>query len=147
MSKSRRRQELIPPWEMPSDPVQAVGWFMHWLLKVLVRFLWVAILVMVIVEIYLNGKASNVLNGIVAGVITLLVGLVLWGILAAVLAFLNITSTVTETLSEVQRMQRGFPPRRPASPYTRFADQEPEGKVVEGTITDLEEERKRRRGE
>ena len=42
-------------------------------------------------------------------------------------------------------MQKGYPPR---NPFSSFAEPvEPEGPIVEGTVTDLEEERRKRRQE
>jgi hypothetical protein len=131
---------------MPSDPVKAVWWFLHWLLKVLVRFFWIAIVGMVAYETYLSGRVSGITNGIVAGVITLLVGLIVWGILAVVLVALNLGTSVSQTLSDVSRMQRTFAARRPLYPYAE-AEPEDEPNVVEGTITDLDEERRKRRRE
>ena len=146
MRNIKRKRELFPAWDMPSDPVKAVWWFLHWLLKVLVRFFWLPIAGMVIYETYLSARVSGITNGIVAGVITLLVGLVVWGALYGVLAALNISTTISQTISDVSRMQRTFSGRR--SPLYTFPEAEPEeSKVVEGTITDLEEERKKRRKE
>ncbi len=146
MRNLKRKRELFPPWNMPSDPVKAVWWFLHWLLKVLVRFFWLPIAGMVIYETYLSGRVSGITNGIVAGVITLLVGLVVWGALYGVLVALNVSTTISQTISDVSRMQRTFSNRRP--PLFTFPESEPEeSKVVEGTITDLEEERKKRRKE
>jgi len=134
MRTIKPKRELIPRWEMPADPVKAVFWFMHWLLKVLVRFFYIVVAAGVIVE--------SVLNGVVGGVITLLVGLGVWAGLAVVLLFFNIGTSISHGVSEISRMQGGFPLR---PPFQNFA--EPEGKVVEGSVTDLEEERKKRRHE
>jgi len=139
------KREILPPWNMPSDPVKAVWWFLHWLLKVLVRFFWIPIIGMVVYETYLSGRVSGITNGVVAGVITLLVGLVVWGVLTAVLFALNVSTTISQTISDVSRMQRTFAGRRPLNPYAEAEPEEPN--VVEGTITDLEEERRKRRRE
>jgi small-conductance mechanosensitive channel len=130
----RRKRELIPRWEMPSDPVKAVFWFMHWFLRVLVRFFYILILGAVIYE--------SIINGVVGSIGTLLVGLGVWGGLAALLLLFNFTSGVSRVVSEVNRVQRGYPPRQPFNNFT-----EPDGPVVEGTVTDLDEERKKRRQE
>src|ERR1700674_2735782 len=100
---------------MPSDPVKAVFWFVHWSLKVLVRFFWIPILVGVSYESFING--------IVGGIVTLLVGLGVWFGLAVVLFFFNVGSRISRTVAEVGRMQQGFPPRRPPSsfPFTKFS--------------------------
>jgi len=121
---------------MPSDPVKAVLWFMHWLLRVLVRFFYIPILGAVIYE--------SIINGVVGFFGTLLVGLGLWAGLAVLLFVINISTGVSKVFEEVNRMQRGFPPRRPPNNFT-----EPDlgDRVVEGTVTDLEEERKKRRQE
>ena len=134
MKNLRRKRELIPRWEMPSDPVKAVFWFMHWFLRVLVRFFYILILGAVIYE--------SIINGVVGSIGTLLVGLGVWGGLTALLLLFNFTSGVSRVVSEVNRVQRGYPPRQPFNNFT-----EPDGPVVEGTVTDLDEERKKRRQE
>lgn len=145
MREMRRKRELFPRWNMPSDPVKAVFWFFHWLLRVLVRFFFILILIGVIYEILLNSRVGGVLNGIVAGVVTLLIGLGVWGGLALLLLFVNVSTNVSQVFSEVNRMQRSFQPRR--SPFYTTPEPDMEGKVVEGTVTNLEEERKKRRQE
>jgi hypothetical protein len=140
--KKTRKREILPPWNMPSDPVKGVFWFLHWVLKVLVRFLWIPILGMTLYETYINAAFGGPFNGLVGGVITLLVGLVVWVLLYAILLCFNVSTRITHTLSEVNRMQQDFSSRRPFSPFSDVEDN-----VVEGTITDLEEERKKRRGE
>jgi hypothetical protein len=132
----RRKRELIPRWEMPSDPVKAVFWFMHWLLRVLVRFFYILVLGAVIYE--------SIINGIVGFIGTLLVGLGVWGLLALVLLVFNFSTGVSTVLSEMNRMQQGFPPR---TPFSNFTGPDKDERVVEGTVTDLEEERKKRRQE
>jgi hypothetical protein len=132
----RRKRELIPRWEMPSDPVKAVFWFMHWLLSVLVRFFYILILGAVIYE--------SIINGIVGFIGTLLVGLGVWGLLALVLLVFNFSTGVSTVLSEMNRMQQGFPPR---TPFSNFTGPDKDERIVEGTVTDLEEERKKRRQE
>jgi len=122
---------------MPSDPVKAVFWFVHWTLQVLVRFFWILILAGVAYESYMNG--------FVGGVVTLLVGLGVWLGLGITLFVFNISTNISQTFSEVNRMQQNFPPRRPFNsfPESEFDD----SKIVEGTVTDLEEERRKRRRE
>ena len=122
---------------MPSDPVKAVFWFLHWSLRVLVRFFYVLILAGAIFE--------AVLNGVVGFLGTLLVGLGVWAGLGALLLFVNAAAGVSQVVSDVGRMQKGFPPR---SPFFNVSEPpEPEGPIVEGTVTDLEEERRKRRQE
>jgi hypothetical protein len=132
----RPKRELIPRWEMPADPVKAVFWFLHWLLRVLVRFFYILILAAVIYE--------SVINGVVGFFGTLLVGLVVWAGLALLLFVFNVSTGVTKVFTEVQRMQRGNPPNYP---YNDFSEQDVDGRIVEGTVTDLEEERRKRRQE
>lgn len=132
--KLRREFLQLPPWEMPSDPVRALFWFLRWLLRVLVRFFYIPILGAIIYEAYLNG--------VVGFFGTLFVGLGVWAGLAVLLVFLNVTSGVSRVVSEINRVQQGYPPR---SSFYKFPEQEE--RVVEGTITDLEEERKKRRHE
>ena len=137
MRNLKHRNKLIPPWNMPSDPVKAVFWFVHWSLQVLVRFFWILILAGVAYESYMNG--------FVGGVVTLLVGLgVLLGLGITLFVF-NISTNISQTFSEVNRMQQNFPPRRPFYPFPE--SEFDNSKIVEGTVTDLEEERRKRRRE
>ncbi len=147
MGSTRRRRWLLPPWNMPSDPIKAVFWFLHWLLQVLVRFFWILIVVGIAFESISNGRVGGAFDAIISGFVTFLVGLAVWAGLALVLFFLNISTTISQTIGEVNRMQQGFSARRPVAPMSPFMEQEIKGKVVEGTITDLDEERKKRRGE
>lgn len=136
MRNLKHRNKLIPPWNMPSDPVKAVFWFVQWSLQVLLRFFWILILGGVAYESYLNG--------FVGGVVTLLVGLGIWFGLGVTLFALNIGTSISRTFSEVNRMQQNFP-RRPVSPFPE--SEYDNSKIVEGTVTDLEEERRKRRRE
>ena len=136
MRNLRPKHELIPRWEMPSDPVKAVFWFIHWLLRVLVRFFYILILAAVIYE--------SIINGVVGFLGTLLVGLCVWAGLALLLFLFNLSTGVTKVFSEVHRMQQGYPPRYP---FDHFREQDVNGRIVEGTVTDLEEERRKRRQE
>lgn len=122
---------------MPSDPVKAVFWFVHWSLQVLARYCWILILAGVIYE--------GVINGIVGGIVTLLVGLGVWLGIAAALFVFNVGTGISRTVSDINRLQHGF---SPLSSFEMFTEQrKDEDKIVEGTITDLEEERKKRRKE
>jgi hypothetical protein len=133
----RRRSKLVPTWDMPTDPVKAVLWFFHWSLKVLVRFFWLPILGGIIYE--------GLINGFVGGIVTLLVGLGVWLGLAVVLFFFNVGTNISHTVADVSRMQQSFSTRRP---YTPFREAEfDESNIVEGSVTDLEEERRKRRRE
>jgi len=117
--------------------VKAVFWFFHWSLQVLVRFFWILILAAVFYESFVNG--------FVGGFVTLLVGLSVWFGIAVVLFFFNIGTNISHTVGDVSRMQQSFSKRRP---FTQFS--EPgfdDSKIVEGTVTDLEEERRKRRRE
>ena len=132
----RPKRELIPRWEMPADPVKAVFWFMHWLLKVLVRIFYIFILAAVIYE--------SIINGLVGFLGTLIVGLGVWAGLVLLLFVFNLSTGVTKVFTEVHRMQRGFPP---SYPFDSFRDQDSNDRIVEGTVTDLDEERRKRRQE
>lgn len=150
MSKKRREREIIPPWNMPSDPVKAVWWFMHWLLKVLVRFFWLPILGMVVYEIVINVRVSGIAGALIEGGITLLVGAAVWGVLYLILLFTNIGNGIQQVVSDINRFQRqGSLYQRPSSSFMDAmradTEREPEDHVVEGTITDLEQERNKRR--
>jgi hypothetical protein len=123
---------------MPSDPVKAVFWFVHWSLRVLVRYCWILILAGAIYE--------GIINGIVGALVTLLVGIVVWLGIAVAAFLLGIGIGISRTVSDINRIQRDFSP--PFSSFDMFSQpRKDEGRVVEGTITDLEEERKKRRKE
>lgn len=150
MSKNKRKREIIPPWNMPSDPVKAVWWFMHWLLKVLVRFFWLPILVMVVYEILANLSVSGIAIALIEGLITLFIGGVVWGALYVALVLVNVGTGLQEVISDISRFQRqGSLYHRPSSPFMNAMQPDPEAEdhVVEGTITDLDEERNKRRRE
>ncbi len=132
MRNLRPKRELIPRWNMPSDPVKAVFWFVHWLLRVIVRFFYILILGAAIYE--------SIVNGVVGFFGTLLVGLGVWAGLALLLFVFNLSEGFSRVFSEVNRMQRGYP-------SNNFTEPDIDGRVVEGTVTDLEEERKKRRQE
>ena len=137
--RPKRRPLLLqlPAWKMPSDPVKAVFWFLHWSLRVLVRFFYVLILGGVIFE--------AILNGVVGLFGTLLVGLGVWAGLSALLLFVNVATGVSRVVSDVGRMQKGYPPH--SQFFNSTEPGEPEGPIVEGTVTDLDEERRKRRQE
>lgn len=137
MSNMKPSRKVIPAWEMPTDPVKAVFWFIHWSLQVLARFFWLLILVGVIYE--------SLVNGIVGGVVTLLVGLVVWLGLVGTLYIFNVTRRISQTVADVNRMQQSFTMRHPFNSFERSDIDD--SKVVEGSVTDLEEERKKRRRE
>jgi hypothetical protein len=137
VSKRRYFRHLIPPWQMPSDPVKAVWWFMHWLLKVLVRVFWVPILGMVIYEAVNNWRLDGAWNGVISGVITLLVGLIVWAILYVLLVFANIGAKVARLVNELNQLQQNFSyPLSNSPPDADHADP----KVVEGTISEIKQE-------
>lgn len=133
----------LPPWNMPEDPVKAVSWFLHWLLQVLVRYFYILIVAGLVYETYMNG--------IIGLLGTLLIGLVVWGLLAGLLMIINFASSISQTLEEVNRLSQN--PFGSFSSFGNikppFGNQEPEEKnVVEGSIiTDLDEERRKRRQE
>jgi hypothetical protein len=138
VSKRRYFRDLIPPWQMPSDPVKAVWWFMHWLLRVLVHFFWIPILGMVIYESVSNWRLDGAWNGVSSGVITLLVGLVVWAILYVLLIFANIGANVVRVVNELNQFQQKYSaPLSNSSPYNKD-DADP--KVVEGTISEIKQE-------
>lgn len=148
MKRYKRWRELIPPWDMPSDPVKAVWWFLHWLLKVLVNFFWLPIVGMVIYEAILNGRVGGVFNGIVSGIVTLLVGLVVWGVLFGLMIAVNVGTGISHVVGDIKRVQQqqnDFLQQTYGSPTRNRPGREE--RVVEGSITDLNEERQRRRQE
>jgi hypothetical protein len=121
---------------MPSDPVKAIWWFIHWLLKVLVHFFWIPILGMVI-YVSVSQWPFGVWSAIISGLFTLLVGLVVWTVLYVLLIFANIGSNVARVVNEINQFQQKFPNPLPnSSPYSDDTD----SKVVEGTISKIQEE-------
>ncbi|MGH2506523.1 MAG: hypothetical protein ACRDHZ_03770 [Ktedonobacteraceae bacterium] len=126
----------LPAWNMPSDPVKAVFWFLRWFLQVLVRYFYIPILAGVVYETYLNS--------IVGLLGTLLVGLLVWAGLAALLMVVQVGTSVSQVYSEVHRLHEN------SHGFADFMRSMPskEHNVVEGSIiTDLDEERKKRRQE
>jgi len=137
VSTRRYLRSLIPPWQMPADPVRAVWWFMHWLLKVLVHFFLIPILSMVFYESVSNWRLDGAWNGVSSGVITLLVGLIVWAILYVLLIFANIVSSIVRFVNGLSQFQQKFSyPLSNSSPYSSDTG----SKVVEGTISEIEEE-------
>jgi hypothetical protein len=68
-----------------------------------------------------------------------------WFGIAVVLFLFNIGTNISRTVADVSRMQQSFSTRRPS---TRFSEPDIDNsKIVEGTVTDLEEERRKRRRE
>lgn len=145
MKGMQRKRGLLPRWNMPSDPVKAVLWFLHWSLQVLVRFFYILIILGMLYEGYINTKVGGIFNGIVAAIVTLLVGAAVWLGLGLLLFFIKISTGLSKGLSELGRMQQGLPPRRP---FYSFMEPDLErNNIVEGSVTDLEEERRKRRPE
>jgi hypothetical protein len=145
MSTNKRVRNLFPAWNMPSDPVKALWWFMNWLLQVLVRFFWLPILAMVVYEVVSNWRVAGPFNGIVGGVITLLVGLFVWAILYGLSFLVNLSTSVSRIMSDMNNVQRQSTFYR--RPFTPNLSTDNEDNIVEGTITNLEEERQKRRRE
>ncbi len=138
MRELRPKRQLLPAWDMPSDPVKAVLWFFHWLLRVLVRYFYILIAA--------GAIAEAVMNGLVGFFGTLGVLFLVWGGLGALLVFVNVATGVSRVVSDVNRVTKGYTSRN--APFFPFGEpEEKRGRVVEGTITDLEEERKKRRQE
>lgn len=144
MSRYKRWRDMIPAWNMPSDPVKAVWWFLHWFLKVVVNFFWLPIALMVIYEALSNGQVGGVFNGVVSGIVTLLVGFVVWGVLSGVVVMLNIGTGVSQIMTDLKRGQRQEFLHQTYDPSTSSRPAHEE-RVVEGSITDLDEERQKRR--
>ena len=145
MKKLRRRNALLPAWNMPSDPIKAVFWFTHWSLKVLVRYFWILIIAGIAIEAIMNSVLAGILSGLASGGVTLLIGLVVWGGLAILLFIFNSFMGVARTVSQINDLRQGF---TAGSMFDRSAEEEVDSsKVVEGTITDLDKERKKRRQE
>jgi hypothetical protein len=127
---------------MPSDPVKAVWWFIHWLLRVLVPFFWIPILGMVIYESISNGLLYGIWAAVSSGVLTLLVGLIVWAVLYVLLIFANISANVVRVVNDLNQFQQKFADHA----SNAFPDRDDAGaKVVEGTIAEVEEEPQRQK--
>jgi len=68
----------------------------------------------------------------------------IWGFLYLVLQLVNIGTGISRVIAEVNRVQEGMYSQSPSS---SFYEKEREERVVESTITDLEEERRKRKRE
>jgi hypothetical protein len=145
MKRLKRVWKLIPAWKMPSDPVKAVGWFLHWLLRLAVNFFWLPILVLIVFETSVNWRLEGPFDGIISGVVTLVVGAIVWAVLFGILTLVNLTSGVKQVLSDAVRMQQTLNGRSSYNPFMNFDSAEQEEHIVEGSITDLDEERRKRR--
>ncbi len=145
MERVKRLWHLIPPWEMPSDPVKAVWWFLHWLLKLVVNAFWLPIIGMIAFEVVENWRIAGPFNGIVSGLVTLVVGGIVWAGLFGILVVVNLTTGVKQVISEAARMQQTLRDRNPYSSFINTNPVESESRIVEGSITDLDEERRKRR--
>lgn len=145
MSILKRLRRLIPPWTMPSDPVKAIWWFLHWLLKIVVNFFWLPVLVTMVYEIYLNTVAHDVGSGIVSGLVSLLVGLVVWAVLYGLLLLVNIITGISHVLSDVKNMQQQQNEflRQSYGPFddlnTEYGRRQQHERVVEGSITEIDD--------
>jgi len=127
---------------MPADPVRAVWWFMHWLLKVLVRFFWIPILGMVIYESVSNWLFNGAWNGVSSGIITLLVGLIVWAILYILLVIANISASVVRAVDQFKQFQQKF---SSSVPNSSSSSNDADSRVVEGTILEIKEEPQRQK--
>lgn len=137
MSKITPKQKLFPRWEMPSDPVKAVWWFMHWLLEVLVRFFWLPIIVMVVFEAINNAPIGHVGDAVFSGFVTLLVGLVIWAVLYIVLQLVNLWVRISQAIADANQVQQNMFNGSFSYPYMR---DDMNSKVVEGSIEEVKNE-------
>ncbi|MBE3558985.1 MAG: hypothetical protein IMW89_07130 [Ktedonobacteraceae bacterium] len=135
----RTRRTLLPAWDMPSDPVKAVWWFMHWSLKVLVRYFWVPLIVMVVIITASNAVSYGIVSGLTGAVFTALVGLIVWAVLSAVLRVVNTLTGISQVISDAQQMQQNLYGRY-ESPFASPAEEE--HNVVEGSIIEVQENSK-----
>ncbi|MBO0780023.1 MAG: hypothetical protein J2P37_14465 [Ktedonobacteraceae bacterium] len=135
MNKIRPKQrQWFPAWEMPSDPVKAVWWFLRWLLMIVVRYCWLLIIIAMLLVAYTNGISYGIGSAIVSALVTLLVGLVVWGVLTVVLQVVNVWVNIARAVGDAQRMQEAMFERY-SSPYG-----EREDNVVDSTIVEMPEE-------
>jgi hypothetical protein len=122
---------------MPSDPVKAVWWFMHWLLQVLVRFFWLPIIGMIIYEMVIDTRVAGLASGLVVGLVTLLIGLGVWAALYVALAIVNFWVRVSHLVSDVNQAQQRMYQGPFSTPFS--SDRENSERVVEGSISEVEE--------
>ena len=137
MSKVMLKQKLFPHWEMPSDPVKAVWWFMHWLLKVLVRFFWLPIIVMVVYEVIANARVGSIGDALIYGLLTLVIGAGIWVVLYIVLQLVNLWVRISQAISDANQVQQNMFNSTFSYPYIRS---DIDGKIVEGSITEIKNE-------
>ncbi len=137
MSKISPKRKLFPSWDMPSDPVKALWWFMHWLLKLLVRFFWLPIIVMVIYEVIANAHFDDIGNILVVGFITLAIGVGVWAVLYVVLQLVNFGLRVSRVISDANQAQQNMSGESFSDPYRRTRAND---KVVEGSLTEIHNE-------
>ena len=78
---------------------------------------------------------------------TLFVGVGLWAGLGVLLFVVNVTTTISETVTGISRAQRDFRDFTVRAPFATPYKDDLEDNVVEGTVTDLDEERRKRRRE
>lgn len=137
MNKIRPKyRQWLPRWEMPSDPVKGVWWFLYWLLQVIVRYCWLFIIIAVALEAYSNGVNFGIGSAIISTLVTLFIGIVVWGILAGVLQVAHVWVNVSRAVSDAQETL-----------YNRYTSSEQENNVVEGTIIDAPEQQQQQRRE
>ena len=141
VSKITPKQKLFPLWEMPSDPVKAVWWFMHWLLQVLVRFFWLPIIVMVAYEIIANARVGSIGDALVYGLLTLVIGAGIWGVLYIVLQLVNIWVKISQAIADANQVQQNMFSSF-SYPYMRT---DADDKVVEGSIEEIKNEEQEQR--
>ncbi len=139
MRNIKRFRDLIPPWQMPADPVQAVWWFLHWLLQLLTRIFWLPVIGMVLYETVNNWRITGPWNGITSGIITLGVGLLVWAVLYVVLFTVNVVTRVSRVFSTVNQFQQTYRNYSSSNPFSSFSRSTEEPNVVEGSVSDVEE--------
>jgi hypothetical protein len=137
VNKLTSKQKLFPRWEMPSDPVKAVWWFMHWLLKVLVRFFWLPIIAMTVYEIIDGVRGGDIQGAVVSGLVTLVIGVGIWVVLYVVLQLVNIWVKISQAISDANQVQQNMFNSTFSYPYRR---NDTNGKVVEGSIEEIKNE-------
>lgn len=136
VDKIRSKKGFFPRWEMPSDPVKAVWWLMHWLLRVLVRFFWLPIIGMIIYEMVTDTRVAGLTSGLIVGLVTLLIGLGVWAALYVALVIVNFWVRVSRLVDAGNQAQQ----RMYQGPFsTSSSGRESNDRVVEGSISEVEE--------
>ncbi|PZW36209.1 hypothetical protein EI42_00381 [Thermosporothrix hazakensis] len=142
----KRLKDLIPPWQMPSEPRKAIGWFLQWLFTLIVHFFWIPLAVYVVYQTYSVWITQNPFLGILSGIIAIFGGLVFWALLYGLLLVLNMVTGISRVISDVNRMQEQLYSQQTPfnSLFGNMRNPADMGRVVEGEVVEDEYTNNRR---